>query len=321
MAFNVNDLAAYTKEEQLQFLTKSMFAGKTAGLLQGAGQVLPGIKSNEILPILSSDVFFQADGCGYTSSGTTTMTKRTLTVGKVKIEETLCPKTLEAKYTQKGLAAGAPVELGVFQSQIGDEKAAKIAEEIEKAIWTGDATGGAGNLGYWDGFITILNDLGFGGAGDPIQGNPTTGGGWTQLTSLTSSNIDDAIGKIYELIPAALLGQSDLFIAMGSDTFRTYRAWLLNANLYHYNANEAASLEIVDPITGIRIYGLNGMNGTNKIVAGRWSNFFLGTDMMNEEESYKFWYSEDNDEVRFRATFKYGCQIAFPEEVVYFKLP
>lgn len=318
MAFTVSGLTDYTKEEQLQLLTKSMFAGKTATLLQGAGQVLPGIKSAEILPILSSDVYFQADGCGYTASGATTITKRTLTVGKVKIEETLCPKTLEAKYTQKGLAAGAPVDLGVFQSQIGEEKAAKIAEAIETAIWQGDATGGSGNNGFWDGFLTILSDLGFGGAGDPIQGNPTTGGGWTQLTSLTSSNIDEAIGKIYTLIPAALLGASDLFIAMGTDTFRTYRAWLLSANLYHYNANEAASMEIVDPISGIRIYGLNGLDSTNKIICGRWSNFFLGTDMMNEEEQYKFWYSEDNDEVRFRAGFKYGCQIAFPEEVVYF---
>jgi hypothetical protein len=109
-------------------------------------------------------------------------------------------------------------------------------------------------------------------------------------------------------------------IAMGTDTFRLYRTWLVGANLYHYAAVETADMEIVDPITGIKIYGLNGMNGTNKIVTGLWSNFFIGTDMMNEEEEYKFWYSQDNDEVRYRATFKYGTQIAFPEQIVYFSL-
>jgi hypothetical protein len=321
MAFVVSGLTDYTKEVKTDLLVKSMFSGKTASLLQGAGQVVPGIKSAEILPLLTSDVYFQADGCGYSPSGTTTISKRTLTVGKIKIEETLCPKTLETKYTQIGLAAGAPVDLGVFQEQIGNEKAAKISEALETAIWQGDATGGAGNLGFFDGFLTILGDLGFGGTGDPIEGNTTTGGGYTQLTSLTSSNIDEAIAKIYSLIPAGVLGKEDVFIAMGTDTYRTYRAWLVSANLFHYDAVEATAMEIVDPISGIKIYGLHGMNGTNKIVAGRWSNFFIGTDMMNEEEEWKMWYSLDSDEVRYRVSMKYATQIAFPEEVVYFKLP
>lgn len=319
MAFVVSGLTDYTKEVKTDLLVKSMFSGKTASLLQGAGQVVPGIKSAEILPLLDSDVYFQTDACGYTASGTTTISKRTITVGKIKVEETLCPKTLETKYTQIGLAAGAPVDLGVFQDQIGAEKAAKIAESLETAIWQASLSG-AGNNRFFDGFLTILSDLGFGGSGDPIEGNPSTGGGWTKLTSLTSSNIDDAIAKIYSLIPAGVLGKPDVFIAMGTDTYRTYRAWLVSANLFHYDAVEAAEMQIVDPISGIKIYGLHGMNGTNKIVAGRWSNFFLGTDMMNEEEDFTMWYSQDNNEVRFRASMKYGTQIARPDEVVYFTL-
>jgi len=314
MAFVVSGLTNYTKETQLELLVKAMFSSKTASLLQGAGQVIPGIKSAEALPLLSSDVFFQADGCGYSASGNTTISQRVLTVGKVKVEETLCPKTLETKFTQQGLAAGSPVDLGVFQDQIGAEKAGKIAEAIETAIWQGSLSG-SGNNARWDGFLTILTALGFGGAGDPIKGNVADA-----YTSITSSNIDDIIATIYSVIPAALLGKPDLMIAMGTDTFRLYRTWLVGANLFHYAATETAEMEIVDPITGIKIYGLNGLNGTNKIVAGLWSNFFIGTDMMNEEEEYKFWYSQDNDEVRYRATFKYGTQIAFPEQVVYFTL-
>ena len=314
MAFVVSGLTNYTKETQLELLVKAMFSSKTASLLQGAGQVIPGIKSAEALPLLSSDVFFQTDGCGYSPSGTTTISQRVLTVGKVKVEETLCPKTLETKFTQQGLAAGSPVDLGVFQEQIGVEKAGKIAEAIETAIWQGN-TGGSGNSSKWDGFLTILTALGFGGAGDPIKGNVADA-----YASITASNIDDIIATIYSVIPAALLGKPDLMIAMGTDTFRLYRTWLVGANLYHYAAVETADMEIVDPITGIKIYGLNGMNGTNKIVAGLWSNLFIGTDMMNEEEEYKFWYSQDNDEVRYRATFKYGTQIAFPEQIVYFSL-
>jgi hypothetical protein len=315
MAFDVTGLTNYTKEESLNLLTKAMFTAKTARMLQGAGQVLPGIKSAEILPLLYSDVYFQSDSCSYQTSGNTTLSKRTLTVGKVKVQETLCPKDLETKYTQKALAAGEAIDMGVFTEQIGAEKAAKMAEAIETAIWQGDTTGGVGNNGFWDGFLTILDDLGFGGAGDPIRGN--VGGAYA---SITAANIDDIIITIYGVIPAELLGKPDLFIAMGTDTFRLYRQWLVNANLFHYPANEVTEMELVDPATGIKIYGLHGMNGTNKIVAGLWSNFFLGTDMMNEEEEFEFIFNPFERRVQFHTAFKYGTQIAYPEQVVYFKL-
>jgi hypothetical protein len=315
MAFDVTGLSNYTKEESLNLLTKAMFTAKTARLLQGAGQVLPGIKSAEILPLLYSDVYFQSDSCSYQTSGNTTLSKRTLTVGKVKVQETLCPKDLETKYTQKALAAGEAIDMGVFTEQIGNEKAAKIAEAIETAIWQGDTTGGTGNNGFWDGFLTILGDLGFGGAGDPIKGNVGNA-----YASITASNIDDIITTIYSVIPAELLGKPDLFIGMGTDTFRLYRQWLVTANLYHYPANEIAEMEIVDPITGIKIYGLHGMNGTNKIVAGLWSNFFLGTDMMNEEEEFEFIFNPFERRVQFHTAFKYGVQVAYPEQIVLFSL-
>ena len=315
MAFDVTGLSNYTKQESTALLTKAMFTSKTATLLQGAGQVLPGIKSAEILPLLSSDVFFQADSCSYQTSGNTSISQRTLTVGKVKVQETLCPKDLETKYTQIALAAGEAVDMGVFTEQIGNEKAAKIAESLETAIWQGNVSTGTGNNRFWDGFLTILDSLGFGGVGDPVRGN--VGGAYS---SITASNIDDIITTIYSVIPAALLDKSDIFIAMGTDTFRLYRQWLVTANLFHYPANEVAGMEIIDPITGIKIYGLNGINGTNQIVAGLWSNFFLGTDMMNEEEEYEFVFNPFERRVQFHAAFKYGCQIAYPEQVVYFKL-
>jgi hypothetical protein len=315
MAFDVTGLTNYTKEESLNLLTKAMFTAKTARLLQGAGQVLPGIKSAEILPLLFSDVYFQSDSCSYQTSGNTTLSKRTLTVGKVKVQETLCPKDLETKYTQKALAAGEAIDMGVFTEQIGAEKAAKMAEAIETSIWQGDTTGGVGNNGFWDGFLTILGDLGFGGAGDPIKGNVANA-----YASITASNIDDIITTIYSVIPAEVLGKPDLMIAMGTDTFRLYRQWLVTSNLFHYPANEIAEMEIVDPISGIKIYGLHGMNGTNKIVAGLWSNFFLGTDMMNEEEEFEFIFNPFERRVQFHTAFKYGCQVAYPEQVVLFTL-
>jgi hypothetical protein len=118
MAFNVTGLTNYTNEQSTELVIKSLFGSKTAAVLQAAGQVQVGVKSAEALNILSSDVFFQADGCGYTASGNTTFSQRVITVGKIKVEETLCPKTLEAKWMQTQIAPGSP-ESVPFEEQIG----------------------------------------------------------------------------------------------------------------------------------------------------------------------------------------------------------
>jgi hypothetical protein len=65
---------------------------------------------------------------------------------------------------------------------------------------------------------------------------------------------------------------------------------------------------------------VGGLSGTNRMFLARLSNLFVGTDLANEEENFRFWFSEDNDIVRFRATMKYGVQIAFPDQLVQFKL-
>lgn len=321
MAFVVTDLDAYGKEDRLPLLTKALFGSVTAGLLQGAGQVIPGIKTSENLNILSSEVFLQANSCEPTTSGSTTFSKRTLTVGDIQVYETLCPKTLKTKWMQTQMAAGSSGDNDLpFAEAIGNEKIAAIADTLESKIWTGTV---AGN--QFDGFNTILTALGFGGAGDPIEGNPTTGGGWTKITALTSSNIDDAIAKMIDQAQAstdgkALLNKADRFIAMGIDTFLLYKQYLVGANLYHYNPETGNQFTAVDPISGTTVYGLPGLTGTNKIHFSYWSNYYIGTDLAGEEESFEFIPDPVKKNVIFHAEFKYGVQIAFPTQVVYFSL-
>jgi hypothetical protein len=79
-------------------------------------------------------------------------------------------------------------------------------------------------------------------------------------------------------------------------------------------------MEILIPATNVRMIAVGGLSGTNRMFLARLSNMFVGTDLANEEEEYRFWYSQDNDEVRFRATMKYGVQIAFPDQLVQFSL-
>lgn len=313
MAFVVSSLANYTNEQSTDLLVRALFSSKTASLLRDAGQVQPNIKSASALNILTSTVFFQSDGCGYNPSGSTTFTQRVITVGKVKIEETLCPKTLEAKWMQTQIAPGAAIAVP-FEEQIGREKAQTIADALETAMWQGDTASGNPNLNKFDGIYTILNALGFGGAGDPVQGNTTS------ISSITASNIIAIIDDIYQKLPARVTEKDNLVCFIGIDKYKLYLQALKTANLFHYNPDAGLTMEMVAPGTNMRLIAVGGLSGTNFLIAGQLSNFFLGTDLMNEEEEYRFWYSQDNDEVRFRATFKYGTQVAFPDETVLWKI-
>lgn len=317
MAFSVSTLGNFTDETQTKLLVRTLYEPKTADLIGAAGNIIPGIKSAKALPILETTIQPQDDACGWQASGTTAFTQRTLTVGSGVFMDALCPVTLETKFTQIGLKAGHPEDLGVFSEQIATEISDSIKDWIEGKIWTGNAS----NAGEWDGFCTILTALEFGGAGDPIEGNPTTGGGWTQLTSLTTSNIDEAVEKIYALLPNKVLGKSDVVCWMGEDSFRLALLNLKAANLFHYTPEAATNMQMVWPGTNMKLIGVPGLNGTNKLVAGRVNNFFLGTDLADEEETFDMWYSKDNREVRYEVTYKYGCQVAFPTEIVYFVLP
>jgi hypothetical protein len=63
---------------------------------------------------------------------------------------------------------------------------------------------------------------------------------------------------------------------------------------------------------------VNGLNGTGDAFAISLSNMAIGVDLEAEENNYKMWYSEDNNDVRFRAEFKVGVQVGFTTETVKF---
>lgn len=314
MSFVVSSLANYTNEQSLNLLSKALFGGKTARLMYDAGQVQVGIKSAETLNILNSDVYFQTDGCSLTPSGLTTFTQRTLTVGRLAVEETLCPKTLEAKWMQTQIAPGSAVALP-FEELIGSEKAGVIAEKLEIAIWQGTvATSNTNpNTNKFDGFNTILTALGFGGAGDPISGNTIS------ATSVTTSNADDILDAIYAAIPSRIASKDNLVCFCGVDFYKKFLVNLKNANLYHYMP-EPGMMDMIIPGTNMKLIAVGGLDGTDKLVATHLTNLFVGTDLANEEEQYKFVFDPISENVYFKAKMKYGVQIAFPDEVVYFTL-
>lgn len=311
MAFDVSALSNYTKENEALLVTSSVLGAKTAQLIKSQGNVMVGVKSAEKINIMDTDAIFQAGGtCGFNASGSTTFTQRTLTPGKIKINESLCPKSLEAKYLQKALPEGSRYDSIAFAADYTDKKSARIAAQLETAIWTGDTASVNVNLNKFDGLVKLIST-------SAVEANNATYYGST-ATSITSANVVAVVDALYKAIPAAVVAKDDMTIFMGQDVFRTYTIALKNANMFNYSFDGKADSEFVLPGTPIKVVATPGLNGTNKLYAIRLSNLFLGTDLLNEEERYELFYAKEADEVRFVAEFKMGVNVAFLDEIASF---
>ncbi len=313
MAFDVSSLSNYTNQNNFPLITKSLFEAKTMKLMTP----MTGIKSAETVNIMETDSIFQAGGtCGFLSSGTTSFSQRTLTVGKIKINESLCPKTLEAYYLQLQLPTGSRYENLPFEEVYSNEKAGKIAQQLEVSVWQGDTTLADANLKRFDGLLKIID----------ASGSAITADSTNNTEAVTTSNVIAKFDSLYENIPSQLLNKNDFVIFCGLDVFRLYTIALKNQNLFHYDGVAAASdMEIIMPGTNIKVIGVNGLNavndnsnntGLNRIIALRTSNMYFGTDLMNEEDRFEIFFAKEADEIRFVAEFKAGTQVAFPAEVV-----
>jgi hypothetical protein len=317
MAFSVGTLADYTKENEALLVTNSVLGAKTAQLIKSQGNVMVGVKSSETINIMDTDAFFQAGGsCGFNASGTTSFTQRPVVVGKIKVNEALCPKALEAKYLQKALPTGSMYDSIPFEQEYSDKKAKVIAAQLETAIWQGDTASANGNLNKFKGFIKHSLEA----SASIIAANSSTYISGGPVASITSANVIAVFDAVYLAIPAKVVAADDMTIFCGQDLFRTYTVALKNSSSFNYSIDVKADSEFILPGTSIKVVAVAGLNGTNKIYASRLSNMFIGTDLLNEEERFEIFYAKEADEVRFVSEFKMGVNFAFPDEWVEFKL-
>lgn len=315
MAFDVSTLAAYTKDNWKELVTSSVLGSKTANLIKNQGNVLVGVKSAENITIMDTDAFFQSGAsCGFNASGTTTFTQRAVTVGKIKINEALCLKDLESKFLQNALPQGSMYTDMIFAEQYSNRKAEKVAEQMEIALWQGDTASANGNLNKFDGLLKLITAAG----GSVVNANTSTYISGGPIASITVANVISVFDAIYTAIPAKVVAKDDITIFCGMDVFRLYTIALKNANLFAYNLDIKADSEFFLPGTTVKVVAVQGLNGTNDLVAARISNLYMGTDLLNEEERFEIFYAKEADQIRYVNEFKAGVNFAFPDEIVKF---
>jgi hypothetical protein len=305
----VSPLTTYTEQQRLPLITKAVFSARTASLF--TKQV--GVKSAAALNLMDTDAAFQSGtACGWNvagaASGTTTFTQRTITVAPLKIQEALCPRSLEQYWMQTQLTQGSTYDGVPFEQAYAEQKALRIAEALENAIWSGST--------LVTGLLTILNAA----SGSTVSGNTAA---VSASVGITTNNVISIFDNIYNRIPQAILTKNDLVIFCGWDTFRTLIGAFKSTASVMYNQVDLQGLadgDIIYPGTNVRVVAVPGLLGYNRLVCSYLGNFFYGTDLLSDEERFELFWSRDNDEVRFQCALKVGVNVAYPDLVVDWRL-
>lgn len=299
-SYNISALPNYVDQVRPDLIAQSVIGAKSAGLFN----LQTGVKGATALNTIASNVVF-GDGaaCGWTESGSTTLSQAILTPKALKVNMSICDKTLLSKwaaYQVKVQANKGDNDLP-FEEYFLDSVIKEVKAGVEKMIYQGDSSN-ASNTEF-DGLIKILTATG-------NTAITTTG-----ASSITAYNF---IKQVASKIPAKVQGKDDVVILVSVPFYNAFIQDLVSANLFHFNPGNGVN-EYVLPGTNFKVIGVNGLNDTatyDYVIAGSLSNMFYGTDLENGEEIFDLWYSKDNREFRLAIEFTAGVQVAFQNEIV-----
>lgn len=301
MAYVVSSLPNYVEQNRSELMSAAVLAPKTTSLVS----LMPNVKGPTTINLFDVGVAFQAGGsCGFSASGDDTFTQRTITPGLVKINKEWCPEALLAKYLVNEVSIGAGREVLPYEQKTITDILAKVGAALEVALWQGDKTNGTGNNAFFDGLCTTI-------AADVTS---TAIPSANVISALSTDTTYKRVYDTYRAIPDVALQESA--IVMSYALFREFVLALMDKNLYHYERNIDSTMEIVLPGTNTKVIGIPGLTGKSNIYAMPLNEVVYGFDAQDDNQTFRLWFSDDNDKFRFKLKFTAGINYAFPTHIV-----
>lgn len=284
----LDQLTVYVDENKLGLIRKSVLGAKTINYLNIQTDVVGKTKIN----LLDTTVTFgDGSACGWNEAGTSTITQREINPAPIKVNMSFCDKAMQKYFMNHQITVAAGRSTLPFEEDFIAGVVEGVGKKLEDAIWNGVNI----NSVQYDGFTQIIT-----------------------RSATTGSTVYDSVKNLYNSIPSASLMDTVIFI--GIDGFRSLAGELTAKNLYHYDPKVDEAFEMILPGTTTRVIGVPGLDGSNKAYAINTKHAFYGTDMQNDNETFDFWYSKDNQEFRLAINFVEGVQVAFPDENSYVTL-
>jgi hypothetical protein len=310
-SYVVSSITGFTDQVGGELLAKALVGATTPKYTN----VRLGIKGTQALNLLDSSPSFQAGACGWSASGTTTFSQRNITTCDERLNESLCYKDLYDTYQSMLMNPGQTSETVPFESQIADLKVKQIQQRIEQKLWTATVSGGD----CFDGFKTLIAS---GQTGVAVSASGTTFS--ASAAYGTNGNPITEVDKLINALDDNAQAREDLVVFMSFANFRLYVQALTRANFFQNyigGTNQIggpASYEALHPNSNVKVVPTIGLAASNAVTIGPAQYMVVGFDLLSDHEKLDMWYSRDNDELRIRANYNYGAQIAKFGSTAYF---
>ena len=275
MANPILTTPTYAGEFSGKYISAALLSASTldAGLIT----IMPNVKYKAVIQTGSFGAGLIADStCDYTPAGTLTLAERIIEPLEYQVNTTFCKKDLHASWEAEQMGFSAFDNLAPsFEEYVIAYTAAKVADQIEKNIWSGQVA----NAGEFEGFYYLA-------AAD--AGVIDVAG----AAVVDAANVIAEMGKLVDAIPTSVYGKEDLLLYVAPNIARAYVRALggfaaagLGANGIEgqgttWYTNGALSFD------GVSVVVAQGMPAQSMIAAQK-SNMFFGTGLLNDTNEVK----------------------------------
>lgn len=297
--FVVSSLPTYVQDNKDLIIKNFALVGTASRQRFG---LQTGIKTSAYLNYLELNPTLQdGKGCGFSASGTATLTQRTITTAIIKVNMDICPDSLLGKYAEYLVRIGAKSDELPFEQYIIDGITAELNKKIEKLIWQGDTTKTTDTDLKW--INGILKQL----ASDTDK---------VAVSIANGTAIYNAIKAVYLAIPEETLERgAEIYISPAN--YRDFLQAMVEKNYFHYSGpQDAAPEEFVFPGTDVKVVKTPGLAGVNNLIVASFpENFVYGCDAEGDLEDVKIWFSDDDDLFKLKVKWNSGIAYRFPNQV------
>lgn len=285
MAFDLSALTKYTDELSFELIGKAVL---TTDLMSEI-DLRTGLKAGTVaINLLEGDMTIADLACGWNPAGDITLSQVDIVIRDKQVKMELCPNDLREYWASQSLKASAHNEEIPAEQVIADYYVKQLKKANENFLINGDGTA--------DGIkdqITVAN-------GATLQLGATASA-WT-----ISNSVEQAL-NIFDAIAEEVKDREDLIMVVSPAAFAVLRRALVAQNYFHYSQGEAKSLDL--PGANIKVVKSSGLIGSNYVFAGPAAFIVGGTGLEDDFSSFKFFYDQGEDIVKFMAKWRLGVAV------------
>ena len=283
--FDISALPAYSDSLSLDLISKVVLKTDLLDYLDLRSGFTSGVVN---INLVDTDLPVSALSCGFTPDGQVTYTQVPVTIESLQSKTSMCVEELRSVYQSAFMNAGTGNDFIPFEEVISESYTDKLRK-------------------YNEGFL--INGF---GTTDGLKAQITSANG-AQLQAGTpaawdATNAFEQALDLYDAIDESVKDRDDLIMVVSPDAYRALVRALVAQNLYHFNSVESNDIMIL-PGTNVTVVKSSGLVSSNYKFAGPGKMIIAATGLTDEQDSFRFFYDESEDIMKFRAAWRLGVGV------------